>query len=118
MNCISMSPNPFKDPWSVRIKWFVVKWKNRIQRGQHWISFLNPLIYFLGLANMNAFIKHPEYAYIIALLYILVCIDIGWFDEIYGIWKMESTYGSKNLNPFFGRLDEKINKLLRYHDIK
>jgi len=34
---------------------------------------------------------------------------MGWFDEVKGIWKIESKYYPERINPYFQRLEKKLD---------
>ena len=103
------------DTLANRIRWTIVKAKNRFGRGQHWISYFNPIIYISGLAYLKTLSEHPGIVPWLAVGYVLFCVSAGWADETFGIWKLEAIWGAKDMNPFFEQHDEEqkdINKKL------
>jgi hypothetical protein len=48
-----------------------------------------------------------------AVIYSFLCYLIGWIDEKLGFWRIENSYASKQLNPFFEELDRKIDEALK-----
>ncbi len=102
--------------------WLIVKVRVRIGRGQGWLYYIKDIAYvFLTLYFIEDILRrfgldNPmlfRYLYIILpISYFIACYVIGYLDEKYGIWKMESVFGSKDLNPFMAQLDAKIDKLL------
>ncbi len=111
-----------KDIWKTQLKWTVVKTRNRIGRGQGWLYYIKDIayvfitIYFIEDILRRWGINDPEIfriMYIIfPILYFISCYIIGFLDEKYGIWKLESIWGSRDLNPFMKEIDEKIDLLL------
>ncbi len=101
----------------------VVRVKARVARGQGWLYYIKDIAYvFIVLYAMEDILRKfgiddPQafrYFYIIMpVLYFVACYYIGYLDEVYGIWKAEAVYGSKDLNPFFERLDVKISSVLK-----
>lgn len=101
--------------------WFIVKIRYRISRGQSWLYYIKDIAYVgialyliedvlkkFGITDPTLF----KYLYIITpIAYFIGCYIIGYFDEKYGIWKKESIYGSKDLNPFMENLNTKIEEI-------
>ncbi len=88
----------------------VMKFKIRYQRGLSWISDIK---YIAGLAAfLQIFgIFNLDVILIVSAGFLVVLYLIGWFDETHMIWKRESEYLSRTVNPYFKTLEEKIDKL-------
>jgi hypothetical protein len=103
------------------IEWLVVKTKYRVGRGQSWIAYFKDAVYvYIAILALEDLLKRfgivdpllIRYLLIIMVpLYFIFCYILGWFDEIKGIWKLESIYGSQNLNPYFERLNEMVKEI-------
>jgi hypothetical protein len=101
--------------------WLIVKVKYRISRGQSWVVYLKDAVYvYIAILALEDLLKRfgiVDPALIKYLLIIMVpgyflgCYIIGWLDEHWGIWKMESVYGSKDLNPYMERLNEMVKEI-------
>lgn len=101
--------------------WLVVKIKYRIGRGQSWVIYFKDAVYvYIAVLAMEDLLKRfgivdPNLIkYMLITLvpfYFLSCYMIGWFDEKKGIWKLESVYGSQDLNPYMERLNEMVKEI-------
>jgi hypothetical protein len=100
------------------LAWSVVKIKYRVSRGQSWVIYFKDAVYvYIAVLALEDLLKRfgivdPNLIkYLLITLvpaYFLCCYVIGWLDEHWGIWKMESVWGSKDLNPFMERLNEMV----------
>lgn len=103
------------------LAWLVVKTKYRVGRGQSWVIYFKDVIYvYIAVLALEDLLRRfgisdpnlIKYLIIIMVpIYFLGCYIIGWLDEHWGIWKLESVYGSKNLNPFLERLNSDIKEI-------
>lgn len=87
-----------------------MKFRIRYQRGLSWVGdvkYIAGLAAFLQIFGVfNLEVIALASIGLLAGLYIL-----GWFDETHMIWKRESEYLSRTVNPYFKTLEEKIDKL-------
>ena len=103
------------------IAWDVVKTKYRVGRAQSWVSYFKDGVYvyiavlaFEDLLRRFGIVDPLLIRYLLIImvpLYYIVCYGIGFLDEHWGIWKMESVWGSKDLNPFMERLNEMVKEI-------
>lgn len=110
------------DSYKTKLKWTVVKVRNRIARGQSWLYYVKDiayvfiLIYFIEDIFKRFNIYDPvlfKFMYVLfPIMYFVGCYVIGFLDEHWGIWKLESVFGSKEVNPFFEEMDEKLDFLI------
>jgi hypothetical protein len=101
--------------------WAIVRTKYRISRGQSWVAFFKDAVYvYIAILALEDLLKRfgivdpilIKYLLIIMVpLYFLGCYIVGLLDERWGIWKMESVWGSRELNPFMERLNEMIKEI-------
>lgn len=99
----------------------IVKIKYRISRGQGWIYYVKDIVYvFVAIYAIEDILRRFGISDPILIkwlfitmppLYFILCYIIGWFDEKKGIWKLESVYGSKDLNPYMERLNEMVKEI-------
>jgi len=103
------------------LAWAIVKVKYRVSRGQSWVIYFKDAVYvYIAVLALEDLLKRfgivdPNLIkYLLITLvpaYFIGCYTIGWFDEHFGIWKMESVWGSKDLNPFMERLNKMIEEI-------
>lgn len=101
--------------------WKLVKLKARISRGQSWTDYFRYIVYvFAGvrLAEdiLTRFFGVPAEAFkvyymYLPILYFITIYVMGWIDEMKGIWKLESVYNYRELNPYFSSFEEKLKSL-------
>jgi hypothetical protein len=103
------------------IAWLVVKTKYRVSRGQSWIAYFKDGVYvYIAILALEDLLKRFGIVDPLLIRYLLIimvpgyflgCYCIGFLDEHWGIWKMESIWGNKDLNPFMERLNEMIKEI-------
>lgn len=97
------------------IKENFVKLKVRFDRGYSWIKYFRD--FFIITASLK--ILNLDFS---VLIPIIICLYLfGYLDEKKGIWKLEEKYYPENINPFFIRLEKKLDELRRIkanHNIK
>ena len=102
------------------MRYALAKFNTRMNRGKGHLSFLIDsfkLFVFYGgfvliMENWLG-VRLPMAMGIFAVLgYYLACYVVGLVDQRYGFWLKEAEYTSQTLNPFFKKLDEKVDKLL------
>lgn len=103
------------------IAWSIVKIKYRVSRGQSWVIYFKDAVYvYIAILALEDLLKRfgiidpnlIKYLLITMVpMYFVACWLIGYLDEKWGIWKMESVWGSKDLNPFMERLNEMIKEI-------
>ncbi len=107
--------------------WRIVKIKARIGRGQAWGDYLKNIVYVVAgirLAEdiLTRFFSVPseafkEYYIYLPPLYFIFLYTIGWIDEMKGIWKLESVFNYRELNPYFSSFEEKLDKIDKRLDL-
>lgn len=93
--------------------------KLRLNRGESWINWTkNIIIAVLGVYVLKDFLFSFGLAIsnlwyiILPTVYLVGSYILGYLDEKYGVWKLESEYATKELNPFFSEIDNKIDILV------
>ena len=93
-----------------RTKLFIVKIRLRYERGYSYVKYIQAILTILAtlkILNLNMLFLFP----LIAL-----CYFVGWFDQFKGIWKLESDWSTTETNPYFERLERKLDKLKKQID--
>lgn len=84
-----------------------MKLKIRIERGKSWINFLKDLA--LIAVALKIFNIELEMALFLIPLAAVIIYFIGYLDEKKLIWKLEAEYMTREVNPYFKKLEETIN---------
>lgn len=81
--------------------------KLRLDRGSSWISFgKNILLLALVLKVFDV----PFWLIVMSGPFIVLALYlVGLVDEKHGIWKKEAEYATREINPYFKKLEKKIN---------
>ena len=97
----------------------IAKFRLRYSRGDGLLGFskdiLKNIVYLGGMGFLlNEWFGvtfSKELTIFLALGYLLSCYFIGLIDERIGFWKYENTYSTKELNPFWKEIEEKVDNL-------
>jgi hypothetical protein len=96
------------------IRRYIGKMKARQSRGSGWMQML------INIGVISANIKLFEGAIPVSLPvalvvggigYVVLTVYIGYFDEIYGIWKEETEFNSSTVNPVTQRIDQGVKRI-------
>ena len=88
---------------------FLIKQKVRFQRGQTWLQMGNfIMLLFLTLREINLGFSSIGFGVIIILFGLWL---IGFVDQKFRIQQREAEYLSSAINPYFSRIEKKINKI-------
>jgi hypothetical protein len=86
----------------------VIFFKICLGRGQTYLSdFKNIFLFAMGF---KIFGLSVEQGFILGFLGVIAFVVIGWFDLHYGIWKMETEISTREVNPYFERLERTVEK--------
>jgi hypothetical protein len=86
----------------------VIFFKICLGRGQTYLSdFKNIFLFAMGF---KIFGLSVEQGFILGFLGVLAFVVIGWLDLRYGIWRMESEISTREVNPYFERLEKSVEK--------
>jgi hypothetical protein len=85
----------------------IMKTKIRVDRGLALISYVKYFIYALGLKF--AVSNQWSVFLLTALVTGLLAYSLGLVDQKYGIWKIENLYLTREINPYFKKLETTIN---------
>lgn len=111
----------------------IVKLRTRHGRGAGLGSDVRGLFYgvltgglFMDLVNRyTEFVIPFRWVVIIAFSLEIVYYFMGWIDEKVGFWKFEAEYSSRELNPYYKKLERdirdikiKMNKVYDYYNRK
>lgn len=92
---------------------YFVKYRLRVGRGKGYFSEANDII--LVAVALKVYGVPLWLLPIIVIKALAVCYFVGYIDERYvKLWQREHVYQSKDVNPFFKQMDNKINEVLRW----
>ena len=86
----------------------LVNTRLKIERGQSWFNFLKtPAILAASLRILGLEIT---YTIVLSIILIWIFYIVGIIDRRYGIWLRENEIRTRDYNPYFKELENKVNK--------
>jgi len=95
---------------SLKLKVFrkLVFFKICLGRGQTYLSdFKNIFLFAMGFKIFGFTVSEGV---ILGSIGVILFVIIGWLDLQYGIWRMEAEISTREVNPYFGKLEETVSK--------
>ena len=100
-----------------KIAEFIAIQRTRIGRGEGLISSFKEVVKgFIYLGAGQLLVKQwfgydvpKEAIFLLGIAYPIVSYTLGFLDEKFGFWKFENVRNTKQLNPFFERMESQID---------
>ena len=91
---------------------YLVLFRIRMYRGKSLVNFITDMVKYAGIVSvLKITFGIPEWAMIGIPLLPITFYLFGWLDQHKGLFKFEQEYGSRELNPFWSKMELHINRI-------